>query len=224
MLMKAFKPVLIIATLALFAGLVVGGASVYLTGGLNGNGDDETNITNAACKLDKATSESLDAAIKGDVAAMRLAADKAFPITNIGFELEDGKKTSFADWKGKVVLLNIWATWCGPCREEMPDLAELQEIYGSKNFEVLALNVDRNGGSKPKAFLNEIEANALNLYLDPKNDAFRDLRSKGLVFGLPTTMILDDKGCVQGVLAGIANWSSEDAKNLIEVSMNNFKK
>lgn len=204
-----------IAGLALAMGLIVGAITVYGTLDPSGNGKDT--VETAACAAGEAVQASLKAATTGDLAAMRIA-DKPIPLNEIGFERADGKKTSLADWNGKVVLLNIWATWCGPCREEMPDLAKLQEEYGSDAFEVLALNVDRNGGDKPKAFLESIGATSLGLYLDPANEAFQNLRSKGLVYGLPTTMILDGGGCVQGVLSGIADWISDDARNLVDVA------
>jgi len=213
------KSGLFIAGAALVLGLIAGAFTVYWTGSPSGNGQDATNVATAtACTLSQAAKASLDAAAAGELAAMRIA-DKPIPLSHIGFELPDGKATSFGDWKNKVVLLNIWATWCGPCRQEMPDLAKLQEEYGSDKFEVLALNVDRNGGDKPKEFLESINATALGLYLDPQNTTFQDLRAKGLVFGLPTTMILDTQGCVQGVLSGIAHWASDDAKNFINVAM-----
>lgn len=217
---KPKKSGLFIAVGALVMGIIAGAITVYWTAGQSGNGQEETNIAKAtaACTMSDATKASMDAAATGDLAAMRIAT-KPIPLSHIGFKLPNGDDTSFADWKDKVVLLNIWATWCGPCREEMPDLAQLQEIYGGDNFEVLALNVDRNGGGKPQEFLESIKATALGLYLDPKNKTFQDLRSKGLVFGLPTTMILDAQGCVQGVLSGIAHWTSDDAKNLVEVAI-----
>lgn len=217
---KSKKSGLFIALAALVVGVIAGAITVYWTADQSGNGEDETKIAKAAaaCTMSEATKASMDAAAIGELAAMRIA-KKPIPLAHVGFKLPSGDDTSFGDWKDKVVLLNLWATWCGPCREEMPDLAKLQEEYGGDTFEVLALNVDRNGGAKPQQFLESIKATALGLYLDPKNVTFQDLRSKGLVFGLPTTMILDAQGCVQGVLSGIAHWDSDDARNLIEVSM-----
>lgn len=208
--------------IAIVLGLFAGVLTVYGTGGLSGNGGQNNAATKVAdsaesCYASSASTAALEAAATGDVAAMRIA-KKPIPLSHISFETPTGDTMSFADWKDKVVLLNLWATWCGPCREEMPDLAKMQETHGSDNFQVVALNVDRNGGDKPKRFLESINANALDLYLDPSNKSFQDLRSKGLAFGLPTTMILDSTGCVRGVLAGIAHWGSDDAKNLVEVA------
>ena len=210
---------LIFFALALILGVGVGVVTVYVNGGFDGNGSSETKLAEAqaACQMSEAQRAALDAAAVGDLAAMRIA-DKPVPLTDIGFQMPDGSAKQFTDLN-KVLVLNLWATWCGPCREEMPDLANIQKEYGNENFEVFALNVDRNGGEKPQKFLESINATALSLYLDPANKSFQNFRSKGLVFGLPTTMIVDPKGCVQGVLAGIAHWGSDDAKNLVEVSI-----
>ncbi|MEO0945612.1 MAG: TlpA disulfide reductase family protein [Pseudomonadota bacterium] len=209
---------IIIAT-ALFLGLVAGVISVYVNGGFESNPSDEAKRAEAiaACQLSEADRAALNAAAKGELAAMRIA-DKPVPLQEVGFQMPDGSEQQFTDLD-RVLVLNVWATWCGPCREEMPDLAKMQELYGSEDFEVFALNVDRNGGTKPQQFLESINATALDLYIDPKNKTFQSLRSKGLVFGLPTTMVVDRSGCVQGVLSGIAHWGSEDAKNLIEVAI-----
>lgn len=210
---------LIFIVLALILGLGTGVVTVYLNGGFDGNASGETKLAEAqaACQMSEAQRAALDAAATGDLAAMRIA-DKPVPLTDIGFQMPDGAAKQFTDLN-KVLVLNLWATWCGPCREEMPDLANIQKQYGNDNFEVFALNVDRNGGDKPQKFLESINATALNLYLDPANKSFQNFRSKGLVFGLPTTMLVDPKGCVQGVLAGIAHWGSDDAKNLVEVTI-----
>ena len=210
---------LIFFALALILGVGVGVITVYVNGGFDGNASNETKLAEAqaACQMSEAQRAALDAAAVGDLAAMRIA-DKPVPLTDIGFQMPDGAAKKFTDLN-KVLVLNLWATWCGPCREEMPDLANIQTEYGNDDFEVFALNVDRNGGDKPQKFLESINATALNLYLDPANKSFQNFRSKGLVFGLPTTMIVDPKGCVQGVLAGIAHWGSDDAKNLVEVSI-----
>lgn len=214
-----FKSRLMIPIAALFFGLLVGAFFVYGTGGLSGNGEHTaTAAADApACETNDALKASLEAAATGELAAMRIAS-KPVSLHEIGFETGAGEKMSIADWKDKVVLLNLWATWCGPCREEMPDLAEIQKTRGDNRFQVLALNVDRNGGDKPKEFLESINADVLGLYVDPENVAFQNLRSKGLAFGLPTTMLVDTKGCVQGVLSGIAHWGSQDASNLIDVA------
>jgi len=192
---KPKKRGLYLIVAALILGLGAGLITVYVNGGFNGNGDKAIKLAEAtaACQMSEAQRAALDAAANG--------AAKQFTDVN------------------KLLILNIWATWCGPCREEMPDLAKIQETRGNDDFEVFALNVDRNATDKPAKFLESINATSLNLYLDPDNKSFQSLRSKGLVFGLPTTMIVDPKGCVQGVLAGIAHWGSDDAKNLVEVAI-----
>ena len=155
---------LIFFALALILGVGAGVITVYLNGGFDGNGSNETKLAEAqaACQMSEAQRAALDAAAVGDLAAMRIA-DKPVPLTEIGFQMPDGSAKQFTDLN-KVLVLNLWATWCGPCREEMPDLANIQKEYGNDGFEVFALNVDRNGGDKPQKFLESINATALNLY------------------------------------------------------------
>ncbi|MEM8795554.1 MAG: TlpA disulfide reductase family protein [Pseudomonadota bacterium] len=210
----------LIIGLALVLGMAAGAVFLYGIGGLSGNGEPVAQAD--ACALSDTQKANLKAAATGDVATMVIA-DKPVPLETLAFEGASGEPMTLKDWSGKVVLLNVWATWCGPCREEMPDLAELQEKKRDQDFEVLALNVDRNGGDRPARFLDEINANILGLYLDPQNKSFQVLRSKGLVFGLPATMLIDEAGCVQGVMSGIARWASDDAKNLIEVAKQELK-
>jgi len=216
---KPKKRGLYLIVAALILGLGAGLITVYVNGGFDGNGDKAIKLAEAtaACQMSEAQRAALDAAATGDLAAMRIA-DTPIPLIDVGFQMPDGAAKQFTD-VNKLLILNIWATWCGPCREEMPGLAKIQETRGNDDFEVFALNVDRNATDKPAKFLESINATSLNLYLDPDNKSFQSLRSKGLVFGLPTTMIVDPKGCVQGVLAGIAHWGSDDAKNLVEVAI-----
>jgi len=132
------------------------------------------------------------------------------------FEFVDGEagKKTMADWAGRVVLLNLWATWCAPCRKEMPGLARLQEELGSDRFEVVALAIDRGGIEKAKAFLEQTKATALRLYVDPTARLSFTLRA----IGLPTTLLVKD-GKEIGRLVGPAEWDSPEAKALIEAAL-----
>ncbi len=127
----------------------------------------------------------------------------------------DGETKSLADWRGRVVLLNIWATWCVPCREEMPQLDTLQADLGGENFEVVAVNVDKGGGDKAKIFLEETGAAHLARYTDPSGRLFRKVRA----VGMPTTLLIDRDGKEIGRLVGPADWGSEQAKMLIEAAI-----
>ncbi len=133
----------------------------------------------------------------------------------IKFQDAEGRERTLADWRGKVVLLNLWATWCLPCRREMPSLDRLQAELGSDTFEVVALSVDRKGLDASRKFLEETKVERLGLYVDPTGRATSELR----VVGLPATLLLDAQGREVGRLLGPAEWDSEDAKRLIRAAV-----
>ncbi len=139
------------------------------------------------------------------------AAERAFtlaphasprPIANVTFEDGTGRKRTLADFRGKVVLLNIWATWCGPCRAEMPTLDRLQSRLGSAEFEVVALSIDRGGQVVVKSFYDEVNIRALAIYVDATTDAQAAL---GIV-GVPTTLLIDREGRELARYTGPAEW------------------
>jgi thiol-disulfide isomerase/thioredoxin len=132
------------------------------------------------------------------------------------FQDATGRERSLADWHGKVVLLNLWATWCLPCRREMPSLDRLQKQLGSDKFEVVAVSVDRKGLDASRKFLEETKVNGLGLYVD----ASARLTSTFRVIGLPATLLIDAEGRELGRLLGPAEWDSEDAKHLIRSAVN----
>ncbi|MGF1649392.1 MAG: TlpA disulfide reductase family protein [Hyphomicrobiaceae bacterium] len=138
------------------------------------------------------------------------------PVT---FNGEDGQELDFSAWRGRVVLVNLWATWCAPCRHEMPDLDRLQKTLGSADFEVVAISVDRGTPDKPRAFLEEIGATSLKLYHDPSSRIGARLK----VIGLPATLLLDRNGREVGRLIGPAKWDSPDAIRLIEAAVSSTR-
>jgi thiol-disulfide isomerase/thioredoxin len=138
------------------------------------------------------------------------AAPEAVP--EIAFEDATGKSRSLAEWRGKVVLLNVWATWCAPCRHEMPSLDRLQQAMGGADFDVVALSTDRDGVAKAKVFLDEIKVRDLEPLADPTSKSNARLR----IIGMPTTLLIDRQGREVGRLTGPAEWDSDDAKRLIE--------
>ncbi len=133
----------------------------------------------------------------------------------VDFTDAEGTPQRLASWQGKVVLLNLWATWCGPCREEMPGLDRLQGMLGSEDFEVVALSVDRKGLEASAEFLEEIGTQHLALYADDTAKANFQLRARGL----PATYLIDREGGIIGVLVGPAHWDSEDAVRLIQAAI-----
>lgn len=137
------------------------------------------------------------------------------PLPDIRFLGGNGAETSLAGLKGKVVLLNVWATWCAPCREEMPGLDKLQAALGSDKFEVVALAVDKGGVAAARKFLTDIKAEKLAVYADPT--AKEGTRLK--VIGMPTSILIDAEGREIGRLIGPAQWDSADARRLIEAQL-----
>ena len=127
----------------------------------------------------------------------------------------EGKPLKLSDWKGRVVLINLWATWCAPCRKEMPDLAKLQAELGSDQFEVVAISVDRKGAEASSAFLKETEADALKLYVEPTTKIVGELQSAGL----PATILVDRQGRELGRLLGPAHWAAPEAVALIKAAL-----
>ena len=151
---------------------------------------------------------------QGQVAAFVFRkAPEALP--EVKFQDAAGKERTLADWNGRVVLLNLWATWCLPCRKEMPSLDRLQKDMGSDKFEVVAVSVDRKGAEASKKFLDETQVVRLSLYVDATARMTSELR----VIGLPATLLLDTQGREIGRLLGPAEWDSEDAKRLIRSAL-----
>jgi thiol-disulfide isomerase/thioredoxin len=134
------------------------------------------------------------------------------PLADVGFLDGKGVPVSLKNWRGKVVLLNLWATWCAPCREEMPALDRLQEALGSDKFQVVALAVDKAGLEGARKFLRETKAEGLKLFADPTARVGTQLK----VIGMPTTILIDGLGREIGRLVGPAAWDSAEAKRLIE--------
>jgi thiol-disulfide isomerase/thioredoxin len=128
------------------------------------------------------------------------------PLPEIQFENGQGEAMSLADFKGSVVLLNIWATWCAPCRREMPTLDRLQATLGGPDFQVVALSIDRQGLPVVQAFYDELGLETLPIYVDESGKAQRALS----VLGIPTTLLLDREGDEIGRLLGPAEWDSPE--------------
>ncbi|MGB7318272.1 MAG: TlpA disulfide reductase family protein [Planktotalea sp.] len=136
---------------------------------------------------------------------------EAKPVSTQSYIKDDGSEAVLADHTGKVVLLNFWATWCAPCRKEMPMLSELQTELGGETFEVLTLATGRNAPPAMKKFFADIGVDNLPLHRDPKQKIARDMG----VLGLPITVILDKSGQEIARLRGDADWSSDNAKEIL---------
>lgn len=171
-----------------------------------------------ACAPAVTLAETLKPLVKGEVAALSLATEPR-RLPPLSFTDAQGKALSLADFKGKLLLVNLWATWCVPCRKEMPALDHLEQALGGERFQVVAINLDTKDPEKPKAFLTEIGNKSLAFYADPGTKTFSALRAVGRGFGLPTTLLVDGKGCEIGFLAGPAEWGGADAQALIKAAL-----
>ena len=200
--------------LAAVAGIVAGAAAVYVKEAGYGNGIGET-ASSGQCETAKERAASLTPFTRGQVAAMS-APQASISLQDITFKGPDGQPLSVSSFSGKTLLLNVWATWCVPCREEMPALNALEKELGSDRFQVVPVNIDTGDDEKPKAFLSEIGVNALQLYRDNTIEVFNSLKKEGLAFGLPVTLLIDGKGCLISAMNGPAAWDSDDAKALIK--------
>ena len=133
------------------------------------------------------------------------------PAPDFQFSGPQGEALALSDFRNRVVLLNFWATWCPPCVEEMPSLDRLQARLGGRDFEVIALSLDRGGLSVVNSFFTQSKLTNLRPYLDSANKAMRTFR----LGGLPTTIMIDRRGRIIGTLAGPAEWDSADAEHFI---------
>ena len=203
---------LMIAALAALAGF----GAVYLTFGRSGN---DGTVSDAPPAVANAGAPSVGGGAGSGFKLGKMAAfvmkkaPEALP--DIEFQDATGATRKLSDFKGRTVLLNLWATWCAPCRKEMPGLDKLQRTMGGEKFEVVALSLDRQGAEASQKFLKEVGATALNLYVD--STAKQGLALK--LLGMPTTILIDAEGREVGRLAGEAEWDSDEAKHLIEAAM-----
>lgn len=205
-------PVIRLALAAIVLGAVAGAGAVYMKERGFGNGFASAS---ADCGDASARSAALKPLIKGQVAAL-VPANPPRVIEGFTFKGPDGQPMTLADFKGKTVLLNLWATWCIPCRTEMPELNALQkDMSADGKFEVAAINIDTGGDEKPAAFRQENGIDALAFYRDNTLETFNRLKKEGLAFGLPATMLIDGKGCLIASMNGPAAWDSDDAKAVI---------
>lgn len=133
-------------------------------------------------------------------------------IPEIRFQDEQGHDLTLADFRGRVVLLNVWATWCVPCRKEMPTLDRLQARLGGKDFLVMALSIDRNGIEAVRGFYQEVGVQKLAIYVDPSGRGSHRLA----IPGVPTTLLIDREGREVARKMGEAQWDSPEMVSLVE--------
>lgn len=205
------------------AGLAAGAVAVYVNGGGSGNTGAEpvvqaTPAPADVCPAKQERARTVAAAATGQVAAM-LATDPSQSLSSLALNGPDGKPTTLGAMSGKILLVNLWATWCAPCRAEMPALDALQGKRGSDQFQVVAVNVDTGDDVKPKKFLADAGIQNLGYYRENTLALFNDLKKRNLALGLPVTLLIDRDGCVIANMNGPAEWHSADAEKLIDAAL-----
>ena len=194
---------------AVAIGAAIGFAGVYGIGGLKRNVSGDP-----ACRGAVELARKLAPLAQGEVAAVSMAT-APLRLPDLAFEDADGKPKRLSDWRGRTVLVNLWATWCVPCRKEMPALEGLQTRLGGPDFEVVAVNIDTRDPEKPKNFLKEANLTRLGYFSDQKAKVFQDLKAVDRALGMPTSVLVDGQGCEIATIAGPAEWDSDDAVKLI---------
>ena len=168
------------------------------------------------CPVQDEAATAIGDAAMGELAALN-GTGEGRGYTTMAFKDAAGADMTIADFKGKALLVNFWASWCVPCREEMPALDALATKYNSDAFMVLPINLDigANGLEKAQAFLDDNQFANLPLYADNTFAAFERLKQQAVAIGLPATLVLDQNGCELAVLQGPAEWNTPDGERVI---------
>jgi len=167
------------------------------------------------CDPQSAAAQKIDAAATGELAALN-GTGTGRGYQSLAFTDKDGKPMTLKDFAGKALLVNFWASWCIPCRAEMPALDKLAAAQNDDQFMVLPINTGEAQPDKGKAFFAAGNWTHLPLYIDPNFAVLERLKNSAVSLGLPTTLLLDKKGCEIGVLQGPAVWDSPDGAKVIE--------
>jgi thiol-disulfide isomerase/thioredoxin len=208
-----------ISRLRLVSAAAAIGVLMVLTG-IYGIDRLRSNPADTACQPAVSEATKLAPLVHGEVAALTLA-QKPFAVPDVAFKDAEGHDHKLEDWRGRTVLLNLWATWCVPCRKEMPALDALQGELGGPNFEVVAVNIDTRDPQKPLTFLKEVGIKHLAYFTDASAHVYEDLKTAGKAFGMPTTLLVNRTGCEIGNMAGPAEWSSPEGVKLVSAAVAN---
>lgn len=204
------RRMLAIGAFVAFAAAIAG--AVYGIGALQGN------APSAACAGAVETTRRLAPLARGEVAAFAVA-EQALALPDLAFHDGAGAERRLSEWRGRTVLLNLWATWCIPCRREMPALNALEQQLGGPRFEVVAINIDTRDANKPRQWLKDMGIHELGYFSDSSAKVFQELRMVGRAAGMPTTVLVDPAGCEIGTLAGPAEWASGEAVALVTAAL-----
>ncbi|MDH3580158.1 MAG: TlpA family protein disulfide reductase [Hyphomicrobiales bacterium] len=198
---------------------LAGFGAVYVKYGPQGNGTSGSEVKDGATRTGKApagrrNATGLAAFSRGQMTTF-VAKDAPVDLPALKFQDGAGGTRTLADWRGKVVLLNLWATWCAPCRKEMPTLDRLEGMLGGDDFALVAISIDKGGLDLPRSFLEKIKVKHLKLFNDPTAKLGLTLKA----YGMPTTLLINRDGKEIGRLVGPAEWDSEDAVALIRAAI-----
>jgi thiol-disulfide isomerase/thioredoxin len=197
---------------AVIIGAGIGFVGVYGIGGFmrNASGDP-------TCRPAVDLAKKIAPLAHGEVAALTMAT-APLRVPDLTFHDADGKQRKLSEFRGQPILLNLWATWCVPCRKEMPALERLEAKLGGDKFNVIAINIDTRDPAKPKTFLKEEKLTRLAYFTDTSAKVFQELKNVGKALGMPTSMLIDGAGCEIATIAGPAEWASDDAVKLIKAA------
>lgn len=200
-----------------WAGL--GALALLALGGVGAFYSVEGNAGNSgSCAAAAKSAQAMRPLAKGEVAAVEVS-KRPQPAPELAFTGPDGQPTTLAAFRGKTVLVNLWATWCAPCLKEMPALDALQAALGGKDFAVVAINIDTRNLEKPKTWLADNGIAALPYYADPQAGVFQVLRAARKIEGMPVSLLVDPEGCELAILQGPADWASADARALVGAAL-----
>jgi thiol-disulfide isomerase/thioredoxin len=199
---------------ALGAGLAGFGAVYVMAGGPDNASGARVRVAQAVTPAALPSGPGQNAFSVGEMAAFVFRKEREV-LPELPFVDAQGKTRTLKDWQGKVVLLNLWATWCAPCRKEMPGLDRLQAKLGSATFEVVAVSADRTGIPGAQKFFEQIKVERLGVYADPTIRIHSGLKA----IGMPATLLIDAKGREIGRLVGPAEWDTPEAIKLIEAAI-----
>src|SRR3569833_3607010 len=199
------RPRIPLALAAVVIGVGLATVAIYGMRGLQGNASGDP-----VCRPAVDLAQNLKPLAQGEVAALTLASHP-LRVPDLAFDDASGKTRKLSEFRGRTLLVNLWATWCVPCRKEMPALDQLQGKLSGPNFEVVAINIDTRDPEKPKNFLKDASLTRLGYFTDQKAKVFQDLKSIGRALGLPTSVLVAPQGCEIATIAGTAEWASEAA-------------
>jgi thiol-disulfide isomerase/thioredoxin len=202
-----------IAIAAVVIGAVLGFGGIYGFGALK-----PTASGDPACRGAVDLARRIAPLAQGEVAALTMATTP-LRLPDLAFADGGGQPRKLSDWRGKTLLVNLWATWCVPCRKEMPALETLQTKLGGADFQVVAINIDTRDPDKPKSFLKDANLTRLGYFNDQKAKVFQDLKAVGRALGMPTSVLVDGQGCEIATIAGPAEWGSDDAVKLVKAAL-----